>query len=263
MVRTRARAATIQVGEVTSDTEVQGESPTHYDTTEHWDGTVHHTDSEAHPRDTERPSRRRSFSDAGRSSPSLEKVDDLLLQEPVQNTTNVNPPDSPLFSGNPEKESVPEVGQNSSGQKKTASMHTKTSDEESAASIGRTPLDPKISRELGEAEKELDHETKETLKRRQTAVSKKPKEKGKGPDPRNWGNVRFATDEVDINAQRAALASLAAAHQTNQNPGPATGLSNQTPQNRQMISSPDYYKSSWACINLAEIYPIQHSFPKK
>ncbi|KIN99663.1 hypothetical protein M404DRAFT_30328 [Pisolithus tinctorius Marx 270] len=31
--------------------------------------------------------------------------------------------------------------------------------------------------------------------------------KGKGPDPRNWGNLNFSDGEIDTNAQRTALAS--------------------------------------------------------
>ncbi|KAG2111732.1 hypothetical protein DEU56DRAFT_762140 [Suillus clintonianus] len=34
------------------------------------------------------------------------------------------------------------------------------------------------------------------------------KEKGKAPDPRNWGGTEFEDDEVDVDAQRAALESF-------------------------------------------------------
>ncbi|KAG6912939.1 hypothetical protein DXG01_010993, partial [Tephrocybe rancida] len=39
--------------------------------------------------------------------------------------------------------------------------------------------------------------------------------KGKGPDPRNWGNVELPAEELDVNRQREALEVWAQTHQVN------------------------------------------------
>ncbi|KIO10654.1 hypothetical protein M404DRAFT_20901 [Pisolithus tinctorius Marx 270] len=58
--------------------------------------------------------------------------------------------------------------------------------------------------------------------------SAKGEGKGKGPDPRNWGNLKLSENEIDPDAQRAALASWNAANRLanesdGDQPGPSKG----------------------------------------
>jgi hypothetical protein len=85
---------------------------------------------------------------------------------------------------------------------------------------GQRDVSAAVDSVLVEAEKSLTKAQKEMISLRHKKVNVSPPEqsepreeghsgsKGKGIDPRNWGNVQLGEDEVDVEAQRAALDSL-------------------------------------------------------